>query len=149
MISFSILNRAPNKLELMQSQPLWIPFYPRETSKILLKQQSLSYQTFNPIRNMGFGGIRGERLPHLTRIVAHIFKDPAFIVELIFYFDDQGHIRFGRQGLTKISSFIKDLLGREYQVLLMSELPRRVKLFLFRYVSLCRSQGTVFKMTNS
>lgn len=97
---------------------------------------------------MNFGGIRGERLPHLTRIMAQIFKDPAFTVELIFYFDGQGHIRFGRQGLTKISSFIKDLLGREYQVLLMSALPRRVELFLFGYVSICRSQGTVFKIPN-
>lgn len=61
--------------------------------------------SFNPTLNLDFGGSHGERLPRLTRIVAHLYDRLVPFVGLTFYFEDEV-LHFGRQGSMEASSFI-------------------------------------------
>ncbi|PWY82080.1 hypothetical protein BO70DRAFT_314743 [Aspergillus heteromorphus CBS 117.55] len=73
---------------------------------------NLSYQQFNRYLNVDFGGVCGQRLPHLTRVVAHMLIQSAPIIGLQFYYDDQQPLKFGGQGLIEIS-FLVDGPGGE------------------------------------
>ena len=91
-------------------QPLWTPHYPGKVS-LILRPDPPKYQTFNPILNINFGGTDGERLHHLTRIVAHMEDPNSAFVGFAFEFN-WGTSLFGRQGRTEVS-FLIDAFGGE------------------------------------
>ncbi|KAL4811071.1 hypothetical protein BDV18DRAFT_5054 [Aspergillus unguis] len=96
-----------NLAHCLVSQPLWTPAYPRETATIRAAQLSTSHNNkFRPILNLDFGGLNGEGLAGLTRIVAHVSENSAPFVGFTFYFVDQSYIHYGLQGSVQVSGLI-------------------------------------------
>lgn len=91
------------------SQPLWTPCYSSNVELIEVPENP-SYQKFNPILNMNFGGAHGEMLQRLTRIVVHMRDlNEAFVG---FAFDYNGEMSlFGRQGRAEVSFLIDGAKG--------------------------------------
>ncbi|KAL2012051.1 hypothetical protein VTN00DRAFT_4769 [Thermoascus crustaceus] len=83
-------------------QPIWTPYYPGDASLVPMPR-NVTYQAFNPILNIDFGGSGGETLPKLTRIVAHMGGLGAPFTGLMFEFDGQPPRLYGRQGRTEVS----------------------------------------------
>lgn len=104
--------KAPERpgLQEFEAQPLWTPDYPPATS-LIPKPNTLSYQTYNPILNINFGGQRGETLKNMTRIVAHMEDKMAPFVGFMFDFDDKTSALYGRQGRIEVSFVINAVEG--------------------------------------
>ncbi|PWY71256.1 hypothetical protein BO83DRAFT_417870 [Aspergillus eucalypticola CBS 122712] len=97
---------SPDAAPPARPQPIWTPYCPRDTSILLPQPQFPGYQSFNRILNIDFGGTYGQRLGHLTRIVAHMLTAQSPIVGLSFYYDRLDPMHFGRQGMTEVSFLI-------------------------------------------
>ncbi|KAJ0418087.1 hypothetical protein BJY00DRAFT_315302 [Aspergillus carlsbadensis] len=83
---------------VLKPQPVWTPSHPRETVVLLPQLRISPPRTFSPLLNMGFGGLYGERLVHLVKVVAHLSNDSSAAVGLSFYFNNQKAIQFGNRG---------------------------------------------------
>lgn len=83
-------------------QPIWTPCYPGDASLVPVPR-NVTYQAFNPILNIDFGGSGGETLPKLTRIVAHMGGLGAPFTGLMFEFVGKPPRLYGRQGRTEVS----------------------------------------------
>ena len=98
-----------------QLEPIWTPCPPRAGPRLLPGLQALSSQVFNRFLNIDFGGERGEKLAHLSRVVAHISKPQCPILGLSFYFVGLEPLHFGRQGMIEMSFLIDGPKGERIQ----------------------------------
>lgn len=88
---------------------LWIPRAPTNT-RLTLSSLSPDHirvplLPFEPLVDIDFGGLQGERLGSLTRIVAHMVAKSQPITGLEFFYLD-GSIMFGCRGHCEISFLI-------------------------------------------
>jgi hypothetical protein len=91
---------------VLKPQPVWPPSHPRETVALLPQPRISPPRTFSPFLNIDFGGLYGERLVHLVKMVAHLSKNSAATVGLSFYFNNQRAINFGNRGRKRVHTLI-------------------------------------------
>ncbi|KAE8150641.1 hypothetical protein BDV25DRAFT_139639 [Aspergillus avenaceus] len=111
LISLGISQHNHMKRGLWKPQHLWTPRIPVKMSTLLPDITTPPGQVFRPTLLMDFGGMHGQMLPRLTRIVAHVHDYLAPIVGLTFVYCDETKSHFGRQGLMEIASFINGPAG--------------------------------------
>ncbi|KAL2858760.1 hypothetical protein BJX68DRAFT_141597 [Aspergillus pseudodeflectus] len=87
-------------------KPVWTLSHPREPVALLPQPRVGPPRIFSPFLTMDFGGLYGERLVHLVKMVAHLSKNSAATVGLSFYFNNQRAIHFGNRGRKRVHTLI-------------------------------------------
>ena len=121
MVSFGLLERKiPASNEVSKEQPstwpsalvgLWKPSPPADCVSLLNSPIPVD-QVFRCMLNMNFGGVRGEKLCDLARVVVHMDSPRAFVSGIAFEYRTMSSMHYGRQGAME-SSFLVDGPGGE------------------------------------